>query len=542
MRLARLTRRRFLRNLGVSAGAVPLLAGLDSLYAHAQVPAVAKKRFIVMYTPNGMIYANWRLPVDPKTAPGAGPTGPFIHDISDGTLLKTTNTIWPGLVPNASKLLILDRLSWTAARPVYNTPPGAVDGIAHPGGHQKGMGAMLTGQVLKGGASNFGNAGLGNGISIDQAIANALFNGKVKFPSLQIAVMATNDLYAYNDRQVDKEMSYTGPINPIVPVSDPFVLFNTVFGATAPAAGGGMTPQQIADKSILDAVYNDFARLQPKLSMADWQLLQQHQTAVRDIETQLTKVFQLSCASPAAPAAPAGVDVTNQKATLAWTETQGVYPTSGKMLMDIMVQAVACGLTNIVTFQWAHSEDNLAYPWLTLPSKVVNANGHHNMSHARDPNLLAVDGWYASQFNYMVTQLGTIQESGMPGTTVLDNSLLMYTSDLSDGSSHISDNGYVALAGSNGGYFKQGKLIRYNSVYTPLATGVDPYSQAWWTGPGGIQTGVKDQATVGTPDYSNNDLFGAIFDSFGLDMHAVAPSIADSRFFHGNLPAVKVGT
>jgi hypothetical protein len=549
-----MTRRRFLRDIGVSAGAVPLLAGLDTLYAKAQVPAVAKKRFIVMYTPNGQLYSSWRIPIDPTTA---GPTAPFITDITTGpglAALSDPTTIWgktatptagavaPPLYNSASKLLILDRLSMIGGRPAYNN--------GHPGGHQKGMGALLTGQVLQGGDNNFGNAGLANGISIDQVLANTLFKGNVKFPSLQLAVMGTNDLYAYDDRQVDKEMSYTAPITPIVPVSDPFVLFNTVFGAgggTGTATGSGPTPQQLIDKSVLDAVQADFMRLQTKLSSADWQLLQQHQTSVRDIETQLTSVFKLSCSTPSAPAAPAGVNITNATATLNWTEVPGITPISGKMLMDIMIQAVACGLTNIVTFQWTHSEDNLSFPWLTLPPSQCNLNGvgHHNMSHERDPNLLIVDSWYASQFNYMITQLDGIQESGMPGTTVLDNSLLMYTSCLSDGSAHISDNAYFALAGSNGGYFKTGKLIRFNDVYTPLGVGMDPLSNAWYTktGPGGgVQTAQQDQGKVGSPDLSNNDLFGSIFDSFGLDMATVAPTIADSRFFHGNLPGVKVGS
>src|SRR5580658_1539167 len=344
-----LTRRRFLRDLGVSAGAVPLLSGLDTLYAKAQVPTIPKKRFIVMSTPNGMLYSTWRIPIDPATA---GPTGPFITDITTGpgaAALKSPATIWPSLAANASKLLILDRLSMIAARPVYNDPnapsltlsgvtvqSSSADGIAHPGGHQKGMGALLTGQVLKGGDNNFGNAGLANGISGDQVLANTLFKGKVKFPSLQLAVMGTNDLYGYDDRQVDKEMSYTGPTSPIVPVSDPFVLFNTVFGAggaTGTAMGSGPTAQQLADKSVLDAVQADFMRLQTKLSSADWQLLQQHQSAVRDIETQLTSVFTLSCTAPSAPAAPAGVDITNATATLNWTEVPGITPTSGKMLM-----------------------------------------------------------------------------------------------------------------------------------------------------------------------------------------------------------------
>jgi len=89
-----MTRRRFLRDLGVSAGAVPLLAGLDTLYAKAQTAAIPKKRFIVMYTPNGQLYSSWRLPIDPMTA---GPTAPFITDITTGAglaALSDPTTIW----------------------------------------------------------------------------------------------------------------------------------------------------------------------------------------------------------------------------------------------------------------------------------------------------------------------------------------------------------------------------------------------------------------------------------------------------------------
>src|SRR5271154_5561373 len=89
-----MTRRRFLRDIGVSAGAVPLLAGLDTLYAKADVPGIPKKRFIVMYTPNGQLYSSWRIPINPTTA---GATAPFITDITTGpglAALSSNSTIW----------------------------------------------------------------------------------------------------------------------------------------------------------------------------------------------------------------------------------------------------------------------------------------------------------------------------------------------------------------------------------------------------------------------------------------------------------------
>lgn len=547
-----MSRRRFLRDLGVSAASVPLLVGLDSLYAKAQVSAIPKKRFVFMYSPNGMLYSAWRIP-----QPGAN------LSIADGALLNDPARTLQPLAPNAGKILVLDRLSLIGARSVYNDPgapplttngvtvqPSSADGFAHPGGPQKGMGNLLTGQVLTGGVNNFGSAGLANGISVDQVIANVLFKGKVKFPSLQLAVMGSNDLYDYSDRQVEKELSYTAPASPLLPTSDPFLLYHLLFGSGTTLQATNL--RLLMDKTVLDGVQADISRLQPKVSSADWQILQQHQQAVRDIEGQLTAVGVASCTAPPALAAPAGVDVTDPKATQMWTEIAGTMPTSGKMLIDLMVQALACGLTNVVTFQWAHAEDNTSYTWVNnghgLPPTQCNLNGvgQHNMAHERDPNLIFVDQWYASQFNYMITQLGAIPESGMPGTTLLDNSLLMHTSEVSDGAAMISDNMAITLAGSNGGYFKQGQAIRFNSVFTPLPIppNTDPSSyfltNDWYTT--AVQAAAKDQATVSGPDLSNNDLMATILDSFGLDVTAVAPSIADPRFFHGLLPGVKVGT
>jgi hypothetical protein len=495
-----MTRRRFLRDLGVSAAAVPLVAGLDSLYAHAQVPAVPKKRFVVMYTPNGVRYSDWRIPM-----PGAD------IDISSGALLMSPNLLLSPLAPNASKLLILDRLSYIAARKMYNGDGGpSIDGKLHPGGHQKGMGCLLTGQPLIGGAGTIGDAGLANGISLDQVLA-ATFAGKVKFPSLQIGVMVDENL---TDRYVDKRLSYSGVRMPIPPVVDPFVLYNQVFSglSTTPAGMQASNIRLLMDKSVLDNVQQDFTRLQPKLSQADWQLLQHHMTGIRNIEQQLTTVFKVSCSAPAAPMATGVADPTNATATHTWAMNLNNFPTVGGLMIDIMVQAMACGLTNVVTFQWANSEWDFGFPWLNV------TKGHHGMSHAQDPQLLTVDTWYASQFNTMINKMKAIPDSGAQGT-LLDNSLLMYTSCLSHGAAHVSTNVPITLAGSNGGYFRQGRLIRFNNTFTANA--------------------ATDQTTIGTPDLSNADLMASILDSFGMQMPDTlkGPASIQSATYHGTLPA-----
>src|SRR5258705_5668194 len=120
-------RRRFLQGLDISGATIPFVVGLDSLYVNAQVPVVPKKRFLFMYTPNGMLYYNWRLRLHaPET------------DIGDGAALASPNLILNPLQANASKLLVLDRLSFISARGEYQGAGVSPDGKDHPGGHQKG--------------------------------------------------------------------------------------------------------------------------------------------------------------------------------------------------------------------------------------------------------------------------------------------------------------------------------------------------------------------------------------------------------------------
>ena len=514
MRRPLVTRRRFLRDIGVSAVAAPLLVGLESLYEKklGHAAALPKRRFITVYTPNGMRYQDWRIPMAGSQLDLA--TGP-----ANVALGAPTCSLSP-LQPNASKILILDRISYVAARKHFQGvadglgPVSSVDGIQHPGGHQKGMGCILTGTVLIGGAQNNGDAGMANGISLDQVLAATPYGQGVKFPSLQLGVNVDENLA---DRYVDKRLSYSGPKTPLPPAVDPFVTFNRIFGGVAPAgAATGPNIRQLMDSSVLDTVQHDFTRLQTKLSKADWQLLQQHQSGIRNIEQQLTAVFQtnMGCTLPQAPMA-AGVDPMSAVATHAWAQDVKNFTTVGGLMIDIMVHALACGLTNLVTFQWANSEWDKVMSW--IPGVT---GGHHGLSHAQDAQLLKIDTWYASQVNSMITKMDAIPDSGGTGT-LLDNSLLMYTSCMSDGQAHVSTNVPIVLAGSNGGYFKQGKALRFNNTFTNSA--------------------VQDQQTIGSPDRSNNDLLASILDSFG-QLSAMAPTMKDPRFYSGSvLPYVKVG-
>jgi hypothetical protein len=504
------SRRRFLQGLGVSAAAVPFIVGLDSLYAKAAVPVVPNKRFLFMYSPYTSLYYNARLRLPATDV-----------DISDGNALSNPNLLFHPLQANAKHLLVLDRLSLIGARQEYQTAATSVDAKLHPG-ESKSMANLLTGQCMIGGDGSFANAGLANGISLDQVLATQLFAGKVPFPSLEVGVQSSED---FNDRQADKIVSYDGAGQPRPPVNDPFALFTKLF------AGKQSAFRAFADKSVLDAVLQDFARLQPKLSMADRQLLQQHSDAVRRLEQQLTAAGQ--CQAPVGPTTPSALNVTDPSATHQWALAPSNFEAVGGMMSDIIVQAVACGLTHVVTWMWTSNEDDHYYPFLSNdPSQDY---GIHGMAAARSPALLSIGQWYASQFNSLLDKLSAIVDPSGSGS-LLDNSLLMWASNEGDTSSYLSNNVPVVLAGSNGGFFRTGRSIRFNDVWTPAewsgpvlgATDGAAMTAAWDT----VRAG--DLATVGAPDLSNNDLCVSVLNSFGIETQ----TFGDPRFCHGALPGL----
>jgi hypothetical protein len=510
-RASEFSRRRFLRTLGVSAAAVPLVIGLASLYSKAAAPP--KKRFVFMYTPYAQYYYNWRLRLPAVDA-----------DISDGSALASPNLILHPLQPNAKQLLILDRLSFIGARSQFQNALNSPDHLDHPGTTQQALANLLTGRTLIGGDGSLGNPGLGNGISLDQVLATQLFANQV-LPSLEVGVQVNENI---TDRYADKRISYDGPSSPRRPENDPFALFSRVFGkqlgTTKP------TYRQFVDRSSLDAVLADFARLKGRLSAADYQLLQAHADAVRALELRLGTVAQ--CLPPDLSQSALGVTPTDSTATHKWAMTAANFAVVGDIMTDIIVQALACGLTNVVTWMWKNAENDDNYSaW--IPNLNPNL-GAHGMAHARDPGLISIGQWYASRFKVFIDKLAAIPDSGAAGS-LLDNSLVVWGSDLSD--PVPPNNVPLVLAGSNGGYFRTGRSLRFDDVWTP----------SQWSGPvlgpsdsSATTTALDlvrsgDQLTVGPNDRSNSDLCVSILNSFGIE----TDTFGDPRFCKGPLPMIR---
>lgn len=426
-----LTRRHFLTGLGGVSLALPLMHSL-SRSSHAASPAFPK-RFIVFYTPNG----NIELPPS----------------------LDFTGSILEPLTPLKDKLTVLSGLDLS----VHDLPPGEP--------HQQGM-AFLTGRPLNAGNQVGGDgtlAGWGSGISVDQEIAASIGKG-TPHKSLHFGVQST----AYGGTEVRTVISYAGSDQPIANETSPYAMFDLVFSKL------GVDPLGLAKlrqrrHSVLDAVGKQYVGLSAQLGREDKLKLEQHLTAIREVETRLDSPGGSIGGSCQLPINGAPIDLNAPQN----------FPLIGKLQMDLLVMALRCDLTRVATLQWSASTNNKPYPFLMYDAgdgpKPI-AGDEHVMGHQPDTDVHAwgalrvIRRWYMQQFAYLLQALDSTPEGD---GTMLDNTVVLLGSELARGNTHSHTDAPFLMAGSAGGYFKTGQYVSvpgkvpHNNLLVSLLNAMD---------------------------------------------------------------------
>lgn len=399
------SRRQFLRDLGISAAAMPFLLNLPSLgFANQQA---RKQRLVVLFSPNGIV-------------PDA-----FWPD-EEGEL-KTLKEILSPLEPFKSRTLTLK---------------GVCDKVRGDGdAHMRGIGCLLTGIELFPGNIQGGShtpAGWASGLSIDQEIKNFLQakpETRTRFGSLEFGVMVPDRADTWT------RMVYTGPNKPVAPIDDPYQMFNKLYGRLK---------DQESLKSILDDLQEDFRKVEPLVSAEDRQLLKEHEELVRSFEQEL-KATNIDSVGHAVPQLDPGVKEENDN-----------MPQISKMQIDLMVSSFAADFARVATLQITNSVGGAKMRWLDIEE------GHHELSHHEDSKtesqqkLIKINRWYCEQLAYLAKRLSETPEPGGNGS-LLDNTLIVWTNELGKGNSHTLDNIPFVLVGG-GLDFQMGRAIDYQRV------------------------------------------------------------------------------
>jgi hypothetical protein len=372
--------------------------GAAAIFPRGRAHAAAPTRFIVVHVPEGM----WNSAKRPVA--GASTLGP----------------IFGPLDPFISKLTVLDNLN------MQSRDHGSFGGDGH-----KRLPHMLTCTEM----IDNNNAG---GPSVDQKIAQVI-GVSTKFASLQFGVRIV-----YLDTNGKPIWSAASRVVPAM--QSPWDAYTRIFGG-ALATGPGGTPAFDLRRSAMDYALADLTALRTRMPATDRDRLDSYQESLRDIERRLTTVTPTptagTCAGPM-------LGPTVDRAAVA------NYPVIGRLQMDLMIAAMQCGLTRVASLQWGNSNDQCTYPWLG-----INAIGHdlaHNTGNV-DPSgskKQLVFNWYAQQFAYL---LGKLQATPEDTGTMLDNTVVLWVSEFSDGNRHSADKLCWLLMGNAAGYFRQGRVL-----------------------------------------------------------------------------------
>ncbi|MCA9624623.1 MAG: DUF1552 domain-containing protein [Myxococcales bacterium] len=441
-----LRRRAFLTGLGGAVVGLPFLEALSTRPAAAQAQGPIK-RLIIVYTSNGTVLRDW-LP----TTTGQGFDVPPILQAFD------TPTLRP-------KLSVLSGIQMASAK------------IGSANGHATGMTSLLTGRNFGETVSTeFGTVGWGAGISIDQAIAREVA-AQNQLESIQAGVQT--------QRQYGNFYSYMcygeggGSANAIVSEDDPKKVFQRLFGNIPSSGESEAALQKVVDQrhSVIDLVKDDFASLQSKVSVDDRAKLDKHLALIRELEDRI--VVGPYCARPDEPTIADG-DI----------QKNAQFPGIAVNQMDLIATALACDITRVATLQFSTAQSGVNYKALLPNTESWDQpadSTHHGLSHDSVPTnqiggataiqqaavdkIAAINTWFASQIAYLADKLASFDDGD--GKTVLDNTAILWVSEISEGPNHRFDDMPYVLIGDMGGALKTGHFAfgndeTHNNLFVTL--------------------------------------------------------------------------
>lgn len=412
----KLSRRAFLGGAGAMLALPALEAMLPLSPRRAQASGQAPpRRLVFFYVPNGMHMPAWT----PAETGDAYALTPILQPLA---ALK-------------ADVLVLSGLDNFAAS---SQGDGAGD-------HARGTASFLTCAHVE----KTDGAGIRNGVSVDQVAAQFL-TGCTQFSSLELGTeggASTGSCDSGYSCAYTRNISWAAPATPMAKETNPRALFDRLYQGADPT----QTAEQIMRRrrykqSVLDYVREDATRLQARLGAADRAKLDEYLTGVRDIEQRLQNGRAAACEAGTRP---------DEAATLQDRVRQ---------MLDLMVLAMQCDQTRVVSFMLGNAGSNRSYPFIGVDQ------AHHELSHhqgdpAKHALLTTIDTWEVEQLAYLAGRMKAIVE---PDGTLLDNSLVFFSSEIADGDRHNHDKLPVLLAGKGGGAVRPGRHVRHPDG-TPMA-------------------------------------------------------------------------
>ena len=425
----RISRRSLLRGAG-TALALPLLDAMIPPFARAAaVQAAIPTRMAFLYVPNGIVMEQWT----PKTGEGVG----------EWALPETLPRITSAIAPYRNDLMILSGLD-------CHNGNALGDGS---GDHGRAGAAYLTATHPKKSAGKDVLAGT----SVDQVAAKKM-SGVTRFASLELGceegVQGGNCDNGYSC-SYSNTLAWSTPTTPLPPEVRPRAVFERLFGSLDLGADPvHRRRQELYEKSILDGILDDARRLRASLGGSDQTKMDEYLSSVREIETRIQTVERSGRSSQV----PAGTPVPSASVPSDFGE-------HARIMTDLLVLAFQTDMTRVSTVLFSIEQSPRAYG-----AEIGLPEGHHGLTHHsgdkdKIEKVTQINCYHMKSLVYALDKMKGVKEGD---GTLLDHSMIVYGSAISDGNRHDHGNLPTILAGRANGTLKPGRHIRY-SPETPMA-------------------------------------------------------------------------
>lgn len=414
-----LPRRTFLRGVGATMALPFLDSMLPAFSTVAHGASTRPVRLGYMYKPNGAIGSCDRSPRPflwtPRTAGRGFAFSPTLKSLEP---FRDHLNVFSGLAQNQG---------WSLG--------------SGGGDHARATATFLTGvHPYKTGGADFKL-----GVSADQIAAREL-SKYTQLASLELG-LESQPLAGTCDSGYTcayMSISWRSETQPVPAEISPRAVFERLFGDDASTDPEARMARLASDKSVLDYVSDSLSRLHQRLGPGDTRKLDEYLDAVRDIERRI-QLAEAQSDSVELPLMNKPVSAPHD------------YAEYAKLMMDLLVVAWQTDMTRVSTFMLGRDGSNRPFPEIGI------ADGHHSISHhqGRDEQvekLIKIDELQTSMFAYLVERLKDTPDGE---GSLLDNSLVLFGSSLSESNIHAHNDLPIVVAGRAGGRIEGDRHIVY---------------------------------------------------------------------------------
>ena len=417
------SRRALLRGAGVCLA----LPWLESLTPRARAQTAAPRRFLASYFPNGTAEAYW-----PPTGVGRGSAWSLSPLLAPFAALKSQMTVFSNF-ENYSPMQDI-----TDVEPSHSRLTGAFLTCADSDRIRKELNTEPV-----------------NGISVDQLVAARMTTG---LPSLEVGLSTLNSYEDGRNPALSRSIAWKTRTQPLYKEVNPQAVFDRLVGAGAttndPAAKALAARKKALKLSVLDFVLDSASTLEARLGREDKPRLEQYLTSVRELE-QRVRGLETTVTTGAGACMP----IARPTQVYAVNTINGYSrATHASIMNQLIVMALQCDMTRVITYMLDDSRSEFVYDHLTMRKFTLQGStlatgkvgGYHGLQPAGNSNdgFATINLWLGQTIADLCQKLSDIDEGD---GTLLDHTVVLYASEMHGGNHDAAKLPVVVLGGGKAG-------------------------------------------------------------------------------------------